>query len=77
VYFYHKVFVECEEQDVLPFVTLHHFGAILIRNKKPAHKLVFLLRKYIAISGEGPPTGGDNNKIPASSGEEPLAGGNN
>ena len=39
--------------------------------------LVFLLRKYIAISGEGPPTGGDNNKIPASSGEEPLAGGNN
>ena len=39
--------------------------------------LVFLLRKYIAISGEGPPTGGDNNKIPACSGEEPLAGGNN
>ena len=47
------------------------------RNKKTAHKLVLLLRKYIAISGEGPPTGGDNNKIPACSGEEPLAGGNN
>ena len=47
------------------------------KNRHISWFFCFLLRKYIAISGEGPPTGGDNNKIPASSGEEPLAGGNN